>query len=65
MPVVGVGVCSNSGNGDDAPAKPGKPAWKPMLLYLANLHGRRVLPVVCVTTTLHFDLSGDNRAVRG
>src|SRR5262245_33923516 len=26
--------------------QPGKPAWKPMLLYLADLHGRSVLPAV-------------------
>jgi len=26
--------------------QPGKPAWKPMLLYLAELHGRSVLPAV-------------------
>jgi glycogen debranching enzyme len=29
-----------------AAADPGKPAWKPMLLYLAELHGRSVLPPV-------------------
>jgi hypothetical protein len=27
-------------------AQPGKPAWKPMLLYLAELHGRSVLPAI-------------------
>ena len=27
-------------------AKPGKRAWQPMLLYLADLHGRSVLPAI-------------------
>ncbi len=27
-------------------AEPGKPAWRPMLLFLAELHGRSVLPAV-------------------
>lgn len=34
-----------------AAAQPGKPAWRPMLLHLAELHGRSVLPAVA-----HFKL---------
>jgi putative isomerase len=30
----------------EASSQPGKSAWKPMLLYLAELHGRSVLPPV-------------------